>query len=108
MDFTILGGVVGALLLAIPAIGAYFQASTRRTRRENRKLRALVQEGDVHMFLLEREGWTRHGERPPPRPKVLQGVSADDDVDTDTAPARRDGEGESSAQPRRRHAAVEE
>lgn len=83
MDFTILGGVVGALLIAIPAVTAFFQRSTRSTRRENRKLRALVQEFDVHLFTLERAGWTSQGLPAPSRPPTLRAVNADDD-DTDT------------------------
>lgn len=81
MDFTIVGSLVGGLLIAIPAIAAYFRRSTRATRRENRRLRALVQEQDLHMYRLERLGWTRHGRRPPARPALLQALHADDEAD---------------------------
>lgn len=82
MDFTILGGVVGALLLAIPAVTAYYSREARKQRREIRKLRALVQEFDVHVFALERKGWTSKGEPAPPRPRALRAVH-DDDADED-------------------------
>jgi hypothetical protein len=96
VDFTVAGSVLGALLLAIPAIGAFFERRNRAQRRENRKLRALVQEYDMHCYTLERKGWTSRGVRPPPRPELLRALSADEDTNEDEAtlarPPRPDGE----------------
>jgi hypothetical protein len=95
VDFTLIGSVLGALLLAIPAIGAYFQRQSRVQRRENRRLRALVQEYDVHLYTLERKGWTSRGVRPPPRPELLRTLTADEDTYDDepgTLAAGPDGE----------------
>jgi hypothetical protein len=96
VDFTVAGGVLGALLLAIPAIGAFFERRSRAQRRENRKLRALVQEYDVHLYTLERKGWTSRGVRPPPRPELLRALSADEDTDTVASPRPPGPDGETA------------
>lgn len=85
MDFTIVGGLLTVLLTAIPAAGAYFQRQTRRIRRENRLLRNVAQEADLHIFALERLLSSR-GIRPPARPELLRAVAGDD---TDDTPAAR-------------------
>ena len=77
MDFTVAGNVLAALLLVIPAITAYFRRQSRAQRRENRRLRALVQEYDVHLYTLERKGWTSRGVRPPTRPELLKALAAE-------------------------------
>lgn len=81
MDFTIAGSVLAALLIAIPAIATYFQRANRATRRENRRLRVLVQEFDLHTFRLEREGFSARGVRPPTRPGPLRALAVDDEPD---------------------------
>lgn len=85
MDLTIVGSALGALLIALPTVSLYFSRQTRVARRQNRQLRALVQEQDVWLYRLEREGWTLRGLRPPQRPLVLRPV--DDDEDDAPPPA---------------------
>jgi hypothetical protein len=80
VDFTIVSAVLAALLLAIPTVATYFRRETRKTRAENRRLRAIVQEFDLHCFSLERS-WTARGQRPPPRPELLRVLYADDAKD---------------------------
>jgi hypothetical protein len=80
VDFAIAASVLSALLIAIPAITAFFQRQNRLTRRENRQLRVLAQEDDLHLFALERE-LTRRGIRPPVRPAPLQALATGDDDD---------------------------
>jgi len=106
VDFTILGGVVGALLLAIPAVTAYYSRESRKQRAEIRKLRALVQEFDVHVFALERRGWTSRGEPAPRRPRALRAVHDDEPDEVEPgAPPGPGTEGGPDAVGGARHAA---
>lgn len=82
MDLTTLSSVLLPALGALGLIGTYLSRQSRRDRSRLRAAERWMQEADLHMYFLERDGYTQRGRRPPPRPKILEiRHDATDDID---------------------------